>query len=108
MAQCGFTAGTTNIKKACLVCSSGVPSRFTRTNLFEQGKISEVAKWLNCSVVSRIVRDSGLGGLSLPRKSVVRLTDRPEMTLDVFRGRETTIQQQLQPVPVGLRFFPFL
>ena len=23
------------------------------------------------------------GGLSLPRKSVVRLTDRPEMTLDV-------------------------
>ena len=24
-----------------------------------------------------------LGGLSLPRKSVVRFTDRPEMTLDV-------------------------
>ena len=59
MAQCGFTAGTTSIKKACLVCSSGVPSRFTRTNLFKQGKISEVAKWLNCSVVSRIARDSG-------------------------------------------------
>ena len=36
-----------------------------------------------------------LGGLSLPRKSVVRLTDRPNMTLDVYRGRETTIQQQL-------------
>ena len=35
-----------------------------------------------------------LGGLSLPRKSVVRLTDRPEMTLDVYRGRKTTIQQQ--------------
>ena len=35
-----------------------------------------------------------LGGLSLPRKSVVRLTDRPDMTLDVYRGRETTIQQQ--------------
>ena len=30
-----------------------------------------------------------LGGLSLPRKSVVRLTD---MTLDVYRGRKTTIQ----------------
>ena len=26
-----------------------------------------------------------LGGLSLPRKSVVRLTDRPDMTLDVYR-----------------------
>ena len=36
-----------------------------------------------------------LGGLSLPRKSVVRLTDRPDMTLDVYRGRKTTMQQQL-------------
>ena len=35
-----------------------------------------------------------LGGLSLPRKSVVRLTDRPDMTLDVYRGRKTTTQQQ--------------
>ena len=34
-----------------------------------------------------------LGGLSLPRKSVVRLTDRPDMTLDVYRGRKATIQQ---------------
>ena len=33
-----------------------------------------------------------LGGLSLPRKSVVSLTDRPDMTLDVYRGRKTTIQ----------------
>ena len=38
-----------------------------------------------------------LGGLSLPRKSVVRLTDRPDMTLDVYRGRNTTIQQQGTP-----------
>ena len=36
---------------------------------------------------------NSLGGLSLPRKSVVRLTDRPDMTLDVYRGRKTTIQQ---------------
>ena len=35
-----------------------------------------------------------LGGLSLLRKSVVRLTDRPDMTLDVYRGRKTTMQQQ--------------
>ena len=35
-----------------------------------------------------------LGGLSLPRKSGVRLTDRPDMTLDV--GRKTT-----QPQPTG-------
>ena len=37
-----------------------------------------------------------LGGLSLPRKSVVRLTDRPDMTLDVYRGRKTTTKQQHQ------------
>ena len=37
-----------------------------------------------------------LGGLSLPRKSVVRLTDRPDITLDVYRGRKITIQQQQQ------------
>ena len=33
-----------------------------------------------------------LGGLSLPRKSVVRLTDRPDMTLDVYHGCKTTMQ----------------
>ena len=39
----------------------------------------------NCDVKS---------GLSLPRKSVVRLTDHPNMTLDVYRGHKTTNQQQ--------------
>ena len=37
---------------------------------------------------------SRLGGLSLPRKSVVRLTDHPDMTLDVYCERKTTTQQQ--------------
>ena len=37
---------------------------------------------------------NSLGGLSLPRKSVVRLTDRPNMTLDVY-GVKTAIQQQI-------------
>ena len=40
-----------------------------------------------------------LGGLSLPRKSAVRLTDRPNMSLEVYRGRKnnnttTTTTQQ--------------
>ena len=35
-----------------------------------------------------------LGGLSLPRKSVVRLADRTDMTLDVYQGRKTIQQQQ--------------
>ena len=44
-----------------------------------------------------------LGGLSLPRKSVVKLTDRPDMTLDVYRGRKTTMQQ-LEPCLQMRRF----
>ena len=43
-----------------------------------------------------------LGGLSLPRKKVVRLTDRPDMTSDVSRGRKTTIQQQYNEGDSGL------
>ena len=36
-----------------------------------------------------------LGGLSLPRKSVVRLTDRPDMTLDVKQQiNKSTIQRR--------------
>ena len=42
-----------------------------------------------------------LGDLSLPRKSVVRLTDHPDMTLDVYRGRKTT-----QQPPFGLLNIP--
>ena len=42
-----------------------------------------------------------LGGLSLPRKSVVRLTDRPDMTLDVYRGRKTTIQPTIKDLAAG-------
>ena len=44
-----------------------------------------------------------LGGLSLPRKSVVRLTDRPDMTLDVYRGHKTTMQQQQQRLSFTLK-----
>ena len=47
-----------------------------------------------------------LRGLSLPRKSVVRLTDRPDMTLDVYRGRKTTMQQKQQPYKNN--FYDFL
>ena len=42
-----------------------------------------------------------LGGLSLPRKSVVSLTDRPDMTLEVYREGKTPIQQQQQPFFLG-------
>ena len=35
-----------------------------------------------------------LGGLSLPRKSVVRLTDGPEMTTAAYRGLKASKQLQ--------------
>ena len=38
-----------------------------------------------------------LGGLCLPRKSEVRLTDRPDMTLDVYHGRKKNNKQQKMP-----------
>ena len=55
---------------------------------FKKGYCQLLAEYVHEVLVNR------LGGLSLPRKSVVRLTDRPDMTLDVHRGRKTTMQQQ--------------
>ena len=56
--------------------------------LFRRAVVSYWRKYVHEELVNR------LGGLSLPRKSVVRLTDRPDMTLDVYCGRKTTLQQQ--------------
>ena len=61
------------------------PSAFSR-----RAVVSYWRKYVHEVLVNR------LGGLSLPRQSVVRLTDRPDMTLDVYRGRKTTKQQQQQ------------
>ena len=58
------------------------PSAFSR-----RAVVSYWRKYVHQVLVNR------LGGLSLPRKSVVRLTDRPDMTLDVYHGRKTTMQQ---------------
>ena len=41
-----------------------------------------------------------LGGLSLPKKSVVWLTDRPDMTLDIYRGRKTTTRKNRPQVQI--------
>ena len=59
------------------------PSAFSR-----RAVVSYWRKYVHEVLVNR------LGGLSLPRKSVVRLTDHPDMTSDVYRGRKTTIKQK--------------
>ena len=61
-----------------------------------------VSYWRKCVHEVLVNR---FGGLSLPRKSVVRLSDRSDMTLDVYRGRKTTTQQQLKHLL--LEFFLF-
>ena len=60
------------------------------TYLSRRAVVSYWRKYVHEVLVNR------LGGLCLPRKSVVRLTDRPDMTLDVYRGHKTTKQQQQQ------------
>ena len=37
-----------------------------------------------------------LGGLSLPRNNVVRLTDHPDMTVNYYHGRKATKQREQQ------------
>ena len=38
----------------------------------------------------RVVLVNPLGDLSLPRNSVVRLTDRPDLTIAVYQGHKAT------------------
>ena len=64
-----------------------IPGLATYFHFSFQAVISYWRKYVHEVLVNR------LGGLSLPKKSVVRLTGRPDMTLDVYRGRKTTIQQ---------------
>ena len=67
---------------------ASVPHTFVSPSAFSRrAVVSYWRKYVHEVLVNR------LGGLSLPRKSVVRLTDRPDMTLDVYRGRKTTMQQ---------------
>ena len=54
--------------------------------LFQEGQLSVVSYWRK--YVHEVLVNR-LGSLSLPRKSVVRLTDCPDMTLDVYHGRKT-------------------
>ena len=83
---------TTLIVLFKIVCRSWVrypvwPHTFVSPSAFSRrAVVSYWRKYVHEVLVNR------LGGLSLPRKSVVRLTDRPDMTLDVYRGRKTTNQ----------------
>ena len=61
--------------------------------LIQEGQLSVTVSYWRKYVHEVLV--NCLDGLSLSRKSVVRLTDLPDMTLDVYSGRKTTTQQPI-------------
>ena len=70
-------------KSGVLGSIPGLATYFRSLSAFsKRAVVSYWRKYVHEVLVNR------LGGLSLPRKSVVRLTDRPDMTLDVYRGRK--------------------
>ena len=89
---CLFSPGRVAQSVGHLTCKSGalgsIPGLATyfrfSFSFFKKGSCQLLAKVWHEVLVNR------LGGLNLTRKSVVRLTDRPDMTLDVYRGRKTT------------------
>ena len=91
-----FTTAVSNYEKIPVLQGSWVrypvwPHTFVSPSTdSRRAVVSYWRKYVHGVLVNR------LGGLSLPRKSVVRLTDRPDMTLDVYHGRKTTKQQQHQ------------
>ena len=82
------SVGTRFISRGSWVQYPVWPHSFVSLSAFlRRAVVSYWRKYVHEVLVNR------LGGLSLPRKNVVRLTDRPDMTLDVYRGRKTTNQQ---------------
>ena len=87
-------------KSGVLGSIPGLATYFVSPSAFSRRAV--VSYWRKCVHEVLVNR---LGGLSLPRKSVVRLTDRPDMTLDFYRGRKTTMQQQQQLINPKPRWF---
>ena len=94
--------GHSDFKVKCLIlaCIHRWAIQGLRALLFKKSSCQLLRKYVHEVLVNH------LGGLSLPRKSVVRLTDRPDMTLDVYRVHKTTIQQQNQKYKKTCCFSP--
>ena len=68
------------------------PARYTFVSPSAGSRRAVVSYWLK--YVHKVLSNC-LGRLSLHRKSVVRLTDPPDMTIDIYQGRKSTTQQNL-------------
>ena len=61
----------------------------TLSSATAHGRRAIVRKWRK---YVHLVLVNRLGGLSLPMNSEVRLTDRPDMTIAIYRGRKPSTQ----------------
>ena len=69
----------------------GPATYFFLLQLNQEGQLSVTGE----SMCTKYILVNRLGGPSLPRKSLVTLTDRPNMTSSaVYHGRKTTTTQQ--------------
>ena len=75
----------------CLTQESEVPGSMPCHATYFDSRRAVVSYWRKYVHEVMVNR---LGGLNLPRKSVVILTDRPNMTIIVYHGCKTTQQQQ--------------
>ena len=66
-----------------------IPSPATFVSPSTNSRKAVVSYWLK--YVQEVLVNC-VGGPHLPKKSVVRLTDRPDMTIDVYHGHKTRIQ----------------
>ena len=66
--------------------------------LIQEGQLSVTGESMHEVLVNRS------GGQSLPSKSVVKLTNPSDMTIDIYHGRKTRTQQQ-QPMRQSLFYF---
>ena len=71
--------------------SGSIPSTATFVSPFTGSRRTVVNYWQK---YVHLVLVNHLGGLSLPRNSVVKLTDHPDMTIAVYHGQSPTEQQQ--------------
>ena len=82
---------------ACLTQEPEVPGSIPNPATFvspsADSRRAVVSYWQKC--VHKVLVNS-LGGLSLPRKNMVRLTDHPNMTIDVYCGRKITTLHMLK------------
>ena len=102
VAQCGFAARATSIKKCMSHCSSVVPSSIGDESIYE-GELSKADHWLNNSLVSRIARGPGFDFRSAPPPPPPAFFSSP-----VARSKTVVYFTYCEASAISYCFHPFL